>query len=85
MNDKTATEVNGGARPPELEPATRPAPTPREIVPGLLNLVLKVEQLTFQQRHELLLSLDFVLKEWVELKELMEDLSGPKEAPSANP
>ena len=60
-------------------------PTPRDIVPGLLNLVLRVEDLNFKQRHELLKSLELVLNEWVELTELVVDMSGPKEAPSANP
>jgi len=68
----------------EAQKETRTVPTPREIVPGLLSLVLKVESLTFEQRHELLKSLEFVLKEWVELKELVEDLSGPEDKPSAN-
>lgn len=64
---------------------TRPVPTPREVVPSLLNLILRVEDLTFKQRHELLQNLAYILNEWVELKELMEDLSGPKDTPDANP
>jgi len=69
----------------EAQKEARPVPTPREIVPGILSLVLKVESLTFEQRHELLKSLEFVLNEWVELKKLVEDLAGPEDKPSVNP
>ena len=73
--EKTATEVI----------KEMPVPTPREVVPRLLNLVLRVEDLTFKQRHELLKSLEMVLNEWVELTELVEDMSCTKKTPDANP